>query len=166
MEAEVYCLMPMKCVPFEWIMDCIKEYCINDIPKQEIYAAAVYDAIVPSRWRMPPRLSGEARAPDVIELIALLSLSCLNQDGWSRQKANPNGFRSMKMIILWCLGDVKPLSEPVMGHWHLDPQEQTSLKMQSKYFHSRKCILICRLVDFGHFVSVKPLVEWVLYRWI
>ena len=47
----------------------------------------------------------------------------------------------------------KPLSKPELGYCQLDPEEQTSVKLWSKYktFHSRKCIWKYRLRNGVHF---------------
>ena len=49
----------------------------------------------------------------------------------------------------------KPLPKPIQDYYQLDPQEQTSMKFESKYknFHSRKCIWNYRLRNGGHFVQ-------------
>ena len=52
------------------------------------------------------------------------------------------------VYIMACrLLGAKPLSKPMQGYCQLDPEEQTSVKFESKYdaFHSRKCIWNCRL---------------------
>ena len=51
----------------------------------------------------------------------------------------------------------KPLSEPMLGYWQYDSQEQTSVKFESKYktFHSRKCIWKYCLRNGVHFVLVE-----------
>ena len=56
----------------------------------------------------------------------------------------------------------KPLSEPVLGHCQLDPQEQTSLKFWSKVTtcHPGKCVWKYRLRTGGHFLQVCVCV-WV-----
>ena len=48
----------------------------------------------------------------------------------------------------------KPLPEPTLTYYQLDPQESTSVKFESKYktFHSWKCIWKRRLQKGGHFV--------------
>ena len=51
----------------------------------------------------------------------------------------------------------KPLSEPMLDNYELDPYEQTSVKSLSKFYHfrSRKCVWKCRLRNGGHFVSAS-----------
>ena len=64
-------------------------------------------------------------------------------------------------IMAWRrIGD-KQLSEPMLGYRQLEPYEQTSVKLQSKYktFYSRKCIWKCRLQNGGYVVQGK----WVKY---
>ena len=43
----------------------------------------------------------------------------------------------------------------MLGYCQLDPSEQILMKFQSKYktFHSRKCILKCRLQNGGHLIQ-------------
>ena len=50
----------------------------------------------------------------------------------------------------------KPLAEPMLYHCQLDPQEQNSVKLYSKFkhFHSSKCIWKCHVENVGHFVSL------------
>ena len=62
----------------------------------------------------------------------------------------------------WCGFDfklviVKPLSEPRLEYFKLDPWEQTSVKFQSKFkhFHWRKYVWKCRLRNVVHFVSAS-----------
>ena len=47
----------------------------------------------------------------------------------------------------------QPLPEPMMTVCQLDPQEQTSVKLESKYktLHSWKCSWKCHLRNGGHF---------------
>ena len=49
----------------------------------------------------------------------------------------------------------KPLSKPMLGYCQLDPWEQTSMKLHSKYktFHSCKCNWQYRMLNGGHFVQ-------------
>ena len=56
-----------------------------------------------------------------------------------------------------CFFPVKPIPEPLLPLYPLNPYRQTSMKFKSKYssFLSRKCILKCRLPDVGHFVSAS-----------
>ena len=53
------------------------------------------------------------------------------------------------------LFSAKPLSEPMLTYWQLDPWEQTSVKFQSKFcdFHSRNCISKCHLLKWWPFCS-------------
>ena len=62
---------------------------------------------------------------------------------------------SLVQIMACCLHGTKPLSEPMLGYFLLDPWEQTSMKFQSKFihFHSRKYISKCHLQNGSHFVS-------------
>ena len=62
---------------------------------------------------------------------------------------------SLVQMMACRLVGAKPLSEPMLKNCQLDPKEQNSVKIQSKFihFHSRKCIWICRLENGSHFVS-------------
>ena len=55
-------------------------------------------------------------------------------------------------LMSCCLLDTKPLSQPMLPYCQLDPQEQTSVKFESKYklFHSWKCIWKCHLRNGSH----------------
>ena len=57
-------------------------------------------------------------------------------------------------IIAWCLFGVKPLSTPMLTHGKLNHQEQTSLKLESKYNHflTQKMKWKWLLSSGGHFV--------------
>ena len=64
--------------------------------------------------------------------------------------------RSPLVKIMACrLFGAKPLSEPMLEYCQLDPKEQTSMTISSKYktFHSRKCIWKYRLRNGDHFVQ-------------
>ena len=54
-----------------------------------------------------------------------------------------------------CLNGAMSLYQQMLGYYQLDPWEQTSVKLQSKYkpFHSRKCFRKHRLRNGGHFVQ-------------
>ena len=54
---------------------------------------------------------------------------------------------SLVQIMACHLFGTKPLSQPILYYCQLDPKEQTSVKLHSKFrhFHSRKCIWKCRL---------------------
>ena len=62
---------------------------------------------------------------------------------------------ALVMVMASCLFGAKPLPEPLLTYWLLDPYEQTSVKFKSKYknFHSRKCIGNCCLRNVSHFVQ-------------
>ena len=64
---------------------------------------------------------------------------------------------TLVQIMACRLFGAKSLSEPVLGYCRLDPKEQTSVKLQSKYgaFYSRKRIWKYRLANGGHFVQVE-----------
>ena len=67
-----------------------------------------------------------------------------------------NWIYSALLQIMACpLFGTEPLSGPMLGYCQLDPQEQISVKFQSKFihFHSRKCIWNCCLRNGGHFVQ-------------
>ena len=58
--------------------------------------------------------------------------------------------------IMACrLDGAKPLSEPMLPYYQLDPKEHISMKfyLRLKYFHSRKYVRTCRLWNSGHFVQ-------------
>ena len=66
--------------------------------------------------------------------------------------------RSAGVQVMACrLSGAKPLPEPMLIYCQLDPQEQTSMKSESKYkiFRSRKCIWKCCQQNGNHFVSVS-----------
>ena len=52
---------------------------------------------------------------------------------------------------------VKPLAEIILTCYQLNPREQTSVKIESRYqiLHSWKCIWKCRLRNGGHFLQGK-----------
>ena len=60
---------------------------------------------------------------------------------------------SLVQIVACRLFGAEPLSERMLYYCQLDPQEQISVKLFSKfkYFHSRKFIWKCRLENVGHF---------------
>ena len=62
---------------------------------------------------------------------------------------------ALVQIMACHLFSAKPLSKPMLSYYQLDPQEQTSVKFQSKYkpFHSQKCIWKYHLRNGGHFVQ-------------
>ena len=51
----------------------------------------------------------------------------------------------------------KPLSKPMLGFCQLEPQEQISVKFESKYktFHLWKNIQKCRILSRGSWVNLK-----------
>ena len=51
----------------------------------------------------------------------------------------------------------KPLSEPMLPYYQLDPKEHISVKFHLKFksFHSRKCTWQCCLPNSGHLVSLS-----------
>ena len=51
----------------------------------------------------------------------------------------------------------KPWPRPMLTYCHLDSLKQSSVKFEAKYktFHSRKCILKCRIGNCSHFVQGK-----------
>ena len=51
------------------------------------------------------------------------------------------------------MDSAKPLSKPMLGYSQLDCQKQTSVKIESEFyhFHSRKCIWKCRLPEWRPF---------------
>ena len=58
--------------------------------------------------------------------------------------------------IMACRMDsAKPLSEPILTYYQLDPEEHISIKfdLKFKYLHSRKCVSTCHLQNGGHFVQ-------------
>ena len=59
----------------------------------------------------------------------------------------------------------KPLSEPVLDYYQLDPLQQSSVKFYSKckIFHSWKCIWKHRLRNGGHFVQGEMI--WYTNAW-
>ena len=66
-------------------------------------------------------------------------------------------------IMACCLFGTKPLSKPMLGYSQLNPEEQTSMKFQSKYktFHSRKWIWKYHLRNGGHFVQREIAPRWM-----
>ena len=58
-------------------------------------------------------------------------------------------------IMACCLDGPKPLSEPMLPYYQLDPKEHISMKfyLKFKYFHAIKCIWTCRLWNGSHFVQ-------------
>ena len=65
---------------------------------------------------------------------------------------------SALLQIMACrLFRTRPLSEPMLVYCHLDPNEQTSMKFESKYktFHSWKCFWKCCLLNGNHLVQGK-----------
>ena len=62
---------------------------------------------------------------------------------------------ALVQIMACRLFGAKLLSKPMLGYCQLDPQEETSVKLRSKYktFHSRKCIWKYHLWNGGHFVQ-------------
>ena len=78
--------------------------------------------------------------------VNLLKLGNANIHQWDES--------SLLQIMAWCLTGAKPLPEPMLAYYHLDPWEQTSVKFQSKYnnFLSRKCNWNCRLLRGAMFV--------------
>ena len=74
-------------------------------------------------------------------------------DAYMRHQPRPS---LVQMMACHLIG-AKPLSEPMLYYCQLDPQEQTSVKLYSKfkYFHSGKCIWKCYLENVSHFVSAS-----------
>ena len=62
---------------------------------------------------------------------------------------------ALVQIMTCCLFCAKPLSKPILGYCQLDPQEQHSVKFETKYktFHARKCTWKCRLRNVSHLVQ-------------
>ena len=60
---------------------------------------------------------------------------------------------ALAQIMACRLFGAKPLSKPMLGYCQLDCQEQTSVKMESEFyhFHSRKCIWKCHLPEWRPF---------------
>ena len=65
--------------------------------------------------------------------------------------------QSLVQIMVCLVFDTKPLSEPMLYYCQLDPGEQISVKLYSKFehFHSRKCVWKCHLKNVGRFVSAS-----------
>ena len=66
--------------------------------------------------------------------------------------------RSALFRVMACrLFGTKPLPEPILAYCQSDTWEQISVKFQSEFyhFHSRKCILSCRLENGSHFVQAS-----------
>ena len=74
-------------------------------------------------------------------------------DAYMRRQHRP----SLVQIMFCRLFGAKPLSEPMLTFWQLDPWEETSVKFQSKfkYFHSRKGMWKYFLPHSAHFVSAS-----------
>ena len=72
-------------------------------------------------------------------------------DAYMRQKTRP----SLVEIMACRLSGAKPLSQPMMTYYQLDPAEHISIKyhLKSISFHSREGIWNYRLRNGGHFVS-------------
>ena len=62
--------------------------------------------------------------------------------------------QSLVRVMVCRLLGAKPLPEPMLAYYQLDPLEHTSMKFESKYksFHSWKCIWMRRLPNGGHIV--------------
>ena len=60
---------------------------------------------------------------------------------------------ALVQIMACRLFGAKPLSKPMLGYCQLDRQEQTSVKLESEFyhFHSTKCIWKCRLPELRPF---------------
>ena len=60
---------------------------------------------------------------------------------------------ALAQIMACRLFGAKPLSKPMLGYCQLDCQEQTSVKIESEFyhFHSRKCIWKCHLPEWRPF---------------
>ena len=53
--------------------------------------------------------------------------------------------RSLVQIMACHLVGAKPLSEPMLGYYQLDPKEQTSVKSQSKFKHFQQKSVVCEM---------------------
>ena len=79
--------------------------------------------------------------------------------------------RSALVQIMAChLFAAKPLSEPTQTYCQLEPKEHISMRvyLKWKYFHSRKCVWICRLRNGSHFVREEMsqlIVPWRMWLW-
>ena len=62
---------------------------------------------------------------------------------------------TLVQIMACRLDGTKPLSEPMLTYYQLDPEEHISMKfyLKFKYFHSSKCIWTCLLRNGDHFVQ-------------
>ena len=69
---------------------------------------------------------------------------------------------ALVQIMACHLDGAKPLSEPMLAYSWLDPKEHILIKfyLKFKYFHSRKCVWICRLRNGGHFVQGGDELIW------
>ena len=84
---------------------------------------------------------------------------CLNSDGFIKSSP-PNATymyqwtgSSLVQVMAYCLFVTKPLPESMPAYRQLDSWAQISMKFESQfyYFHSRKCIWKCRLLEWRPF---------------
>ena len=100
--------------------------------------------------------------------------SCLNslrpRDTYMRQYNTP----TLVQIMACRLIGAKPLSETMLPYCQQDSKEHISVKFYLKFksFHSRKCIIQCRLRNGGHFDAHVASLSWthvsqmpLLHRW-
>ena len=96
----------------------------------------------------------QQNAHDIYSLKTLANMTKLNWFDTSRpvdEYMRQWTVSLLVQVMAWCLNCARPLPEPIITYCQLDPWEQTSVKVESKYndFQSKKCIWKYRLQNIG-----------------